>query len=122
MIARIWHGWTRPDDADAYASLLRTTVLPDIAAQQIPGYRGADLLRRVPVEASRPSDTGPEVEFVTLLWFDSLENVQAFTGSDYEAAHVPPEARRLLARFDARSAHYDWVLQNGREYPATGSG
>jgi hypothetical protein len=47
-----------------------------------------------------------EVEFVTLMRFESLEAVRAFAGEDYEAAVVPVAARRLLSRFDARSAHY----------------
>jgi hypothetical protein len=56
------------------------------------------LLRRV---------AGDAVEFVTLMWFDSVEAVRAFAGADYEVAVVPPEARVLLERFDARSAHYE---------------
>lgn len=49
---------------------------------------------------------GAEVEFVTVMWFDSLEAVRAFAGEDYEVAVVPPEARARLSRFDARSQHY----------------
>jgi hypothetical protein len=41
------------------------------------------------------------------MWFDSLTAVRAFAGADYEAAVVPPSARALLLRFDARSAHYE---------------
>jgi hypothetical protein len=48
-----------------------------------------------------------ETEFITIMWFSSLEAVRVFAGSDYEAAVVPPAARALLTRFDARSAHYD---------------
>jgi hypothetical protein len=33
--------------------------------------------------------------------------VRAFAGEDYEVAVVPPTARALLSRFDARSQHYD---------------
>lgn len=101
MIARIWHGWTRPEDADAYETLLRTQVLPGIAQRDIPGYEGAHLLRR---------NAGDEEEFVTVLWFDSIESVRAFVGEDHEVAYVPPAARRLLSRFDERSAHYDTRL------------
>lgn len=42
-----------------------------------------------------------------LMWFDSLAAVRAFAGDDYEVAVVPPAARALLNRFDARSAHYE---------------
>lgn len=95
MIARVWHGWTAPENADAYETLLRGKVLPGI--HRVDGYRGATLLRR---------DAGAEVEFVTVTYFASMEAVRAFAGDDPEAAVVPPEARALLARFDARSAHY----------------
>ena len=104
MIARIWNGWTTPENADRYQQLLTTQVLPDIEAMQIPGYRGADLLRHV------EDTSADEVRFVTVLWFDSLDQVRAFTGEDYAVAHVPAEARRLLARYDARSEHYDHIL------------
>ena len=104
MIARIWHGWTTPENADPYEELLRTEVLPGIASRDIDGYRGPHLLRR---------DAGEEVEFVTILWFDSLDAVRAFVGEDHGVAYVPPAARKLLARFDERSAHYETVLTPG---------
>jgi hypothetical protein len=50
------------------------------------------------------------VEFVTILWFDSLEAVQNFAGDDYEVAVVPPKARALLSHFDECSAHYRALL------------
>ena len=65
------------------------------------GYRGAYLLRR---------DVKEGVEFVTLTFFDSLEAVRAFAGEEYEVAVVPPEARKLLSRFDEKSTHYDTVV------------
>jgi heme-degrading monooxygenase HmoA len=98
MICRIWHGWTTPANADAYEQLLRSEIFRGIAARAIPGYQGIELLRR----------SGEQlVEFVTLMWFDTLEDVRAFAGPDYEAAVVPPAARALLERFDARSAHFE---------------
>ena len=97
MISRIWHGWTTPADADAYEQLLRNEIFDGIAARHMPGFLGIDLLRR---------PAGATVEFVTIMWFASLEAVQAFAGIDYEVAVVPPAARQLLQRFDARSAHY----------------
>ena len=98
MICRSWHGWTAPANADAYEALLRTEVFPGIARRAIAGYRGIELLRRA---------DGDTVEFVTLMWFDSIADVRAFAGEDYEVAVVPPKARALLQRFDARSAHYE---------------
>jgi hypothetical protein len=58
-----------------------------------------------------------EVEFVTILWFDSMEAVREFAGEDYKTAVVPEKARKLLSRFDARSAHYETVLEPGENFP-----
>ena len=98
MIARLWHGWTSPENADAYERLLKTEIFPGIAAKGVAGYRGIKLLRRA---------VGAEVEFVTIMWFDSWDAVKAFAGEDHEAAYVPAKAREVLARFDARSQHYE---------------
>ena len=101
MISRIWHGWTTRENAAAYEALLKSEILPGIASRSIRGLSGAHLLRR---------DVPEGVEFVTILWFDSLDAVREFAGEDYEAAVVPEKARRLLTRFDARSQHYETVL------------
>lgn len=97
MICRIWHGWTTEGSADAYECLLRSEIFVGILRREIPGFRAIDLLRRSVPEG---------VEFVTLMWFDSIKAVQRFAGPDYEVAVVPPEARQLLMRFDNQSAHY----------------
>jgi heme-degrading monooxygenase HmoA len=98
MIARIWHGWTSPQNADAYEALLKTEIFPGILARNITGFRRIELLR---------APAGEEVEFVTVMWFNSLEAVKAFAGPDYETAVVPPKARAVLSRFDASSRHYE---------------
>jgi len=98
MIKRIWTGWTSREKADDYERLLREEVFPEIEAKGIQGYRGIELLRRT---------AGAEVEFVTIMSFESLDAVRQFVGTDYEAAYVPAGARRLLARFDERSRHYE---------------
>jgi heme-degrading monooxygenase HmoA len=98
MICRLWHGWTTPRNADAYEDLLKQEIFAGIASRRIDGYRGIQLLRR---------DLGAETEFVTMMWFTSLDAVRAFAGEDYTRAVVPAKARALLARYDARSAHYD---------------
>ncbi len=106
MICRVWRGWTTPDNADAYERVVRGQVIPGIEAMRIPGFRSIDLVRR-----QREYD----VEFMTLMWFDSLDSVKAFMGEDYAVAHVPAEAQAVLADFDRRSAHYE-VLDR-REQP-----
>jgi heme-degrading monooxygenase HmoA len=98
MIGRLWHGWTTKGNAEAYQGLLLGEVLPGIG--RIDGFRGAYLMRR---------DVPAGVEFVTLTLFESMDAVRAFAGQDHTKAVVPPEARKLLARFDERSEHYEIV-------------
>jgi len=98
MISRIWHGWTTPANADVYEALLREEIFVGIEGRNIAGFRSIQLLRRA---------VGAEVEFVTIMEFDSLDAVREFAGADYEAAVVPPKARAVLSRFDQRSQHYE---------------
>ncbi len=98
MIARLWHGWTTPENADAYEDLLKTQIFPGILARNIAGFQKIELLRRA---------AGDEVEFITLMYFSSLDAIHAFAGEDHEVAVVPPAARAVLSRFDARSVHYE---------------
>jgi hypothetical protein len=70
------------------------------------GYKRIQLLRR-------PLDND-EVEFVTIMWFDSWDAVKEFAGEDYERSYVPAAAREVLARFDERSQHYE--IRESLEY------
>jgi hypothetical protein len=108
MTSRIWHGWTTRENAAAYEALLKSEILPAIAGRGIPGLTGAHLMKR---------DVPGEVEFVTILWFESIEAVREFAGEDDEAAVVLEKARKLLSRFHVRSAHYETVLELGGNFP-----
>jgi antibiotic biosynthesis monooxygenase (ABM) superfamily enzyme len=99
-IKRVWHGWTTRENAKAYEDLLRSFVFPSIEAKRVPGYRSIELLRK---------PAGDEVEFVTIMTFDTLDSVKAFVGEDYEAVYVPERARTVLKRFDDRSMHYEAI-------------
>jgi antibiotic biosynthesis monooxygenase (ABM) superfamily enzyme len=100
MIFRIWHGWTSPQNADAYQRIVQDEVFQMIAEKKIKGYRGIDLLRR---------SVGDEVEFITIMRFDSVAAVKAFVGEDYERSFVPPQARAVLKRFEDRAQHYEQI-------------
>jgi antibiotic biosynthesis monooxygenase (ABM) superfamily enzyme len=104
VIARVWRGWATPENAPAYERLVSSKVLPGIARRGIQGYRGAYLLRR---------ELGDEVEFSTILLFDSIDALREFGGDDYEKAYVPPQAREVLSRFDETSAHYETLMTPG---------
>ena len=98
MICRLWRGWTSLENADAYERIVRTEVIPGIEARKIPGFRHMDLMKR---------DLGGEIEFQTLMWFDSLDAIITFMGDDYSVSHVPLEARAVLNSFDDRAAHFE---------------
>jgi len=100
MIARIWHGWTTPQNADKYESLLKEEIFVHIQNRHILGFKGIQLLRR---------EINDEVEFITFMVFESLTAIREFAGEDYEQAVVPRKARRLLSRFDERSQHYEII-------------
>jgi heme-degrading monooxygenase HmoA len=91
VITRMWRGWSRSDQADRYEQHYRSEVVTTL--RQIPGFRGARLLRRT---------IGEETEFVSLTLFDDLNAIRNFAGSDYETAVVAGEARSVLIRFDKR--------------------
>jgi heme-degrading monooxygenase HmoA len=100
VITRMWRGWTRSDDADRYTQHYRSEVLTTL--RQIPGFRGARLLRRT---------LGEETEFVSLTRFDDLDAIRSFAGPDHEAAVVAGEAREVLIRFDEQVCHYETVFE-----------
>jgi heme-degrading monooxygenase HmoA len=100
VIARIWHGWTKAEDADGYEAHLKPELLPGVS--KMPGFVGSYLLRRV---------VGEEVEFVTILLWDSIEGIRALAGPDYETAVIPVERKKFLKRFDAKAAHFEVVAE-----------
>ena len=97
MISRIWHGYTTKDNADTYESLLQNEIFVGITKKNIKGYRGIQLLRR---------ELTTETEFITIMWFDSIDSVKNFAGEDYTKAVVPDSAQKVLSRFDKKSSHY----------------
>ena len=95
MIARLWRGFTTREHADAYAAMLKPELLPGLSKMK--GYRSSYLLRR---------DRGDEVEFITIILWDSLDAIKAIAGEDYERAIVPEERRQYLLRWDDVASHY----------------
>ena len=98
MICRMWRGWTSRENADAYDSYLQKELFPHVERELGPrGYKGFHLLRL----------NGPEeVQFVTMLWFDSIEAVRGFAGEKYEVPVISEKAKRLLVRYADRCEHY----------------
>lgn len=96
MIARIWHGSTKPEDADAYESMLKPELLPGLS--DVMGFEGSYLLRR---------SVGGEVEFITIILWDSIDSPRTFAGPDYESSIIPEDRRKYLTRHDTKAAHFE---------------
>lgn len=99
-IKRLWHGWTTPENADAYEHVLGTIVAPSFAAKNIRGYCGIELLRIA-------DEVKDEVEFTTIMTFDTLDDIISLQGADYTRAHVPNVAQKVLKRWDSHAVHYE---------------
>jgi len=105
VIARVWHGYTKPEHADPYEAMLKPELLPGISKAK--GYRGSYLMRR---------QLGAEVEFITILLWDSIDDLRAAAGhADYEIAIIPEERRKYLSRYDTKAAHYEVAATNRME-------
>lgn len=102
MIARVWHGYTKPEHADAYEALLKPELLPGLS--KVKGFKGSYLMRR---------NAGAEVEFITIILWDSVDAIRAVAGPDYETAVIPEERRKYLARFDSKASHFEVASVRG---------
>ena len=96
MIARVWRGYAKPEYADAYEAKLKPELLPGLS--KVAGYKGSYLLRR---------DVGNEVEFVTIIFWESIDAIAKVAGPDIERAVVPEDRRPLLSRYDDKAVHYE---------------
>jgi len=99
-IKRVWHGWTTTDNADKYQDILINEVIPGIEAKNITGLEKFEVLR---------IDLEDEVEFVTIITFESLQSVISFQGENYQKAYVPDAAQKVLKRWDDEIPHYNLV-------------
>ena len=100
MIKRIWHGWTTRENSDKYIDVLTRVVIPSIEEKRIPGYRGVEIFKK---------DNGDEIEFITIITFDTLQNVIDFQGENYTRAYVPDAAQAVLKRWDHHCSHYEVI-------------
>ena len=96
MIARIWHGTTRPEKADSYLNYLNSTGLPDY--QGTSGNLGAYVMRRI--------ENGV-AHFFTLSFWDSYDAIKRFAGNDYERPKYYPEDADFLLEFEPKVEHYE---------------
>jgi heme-degrading monooxygenase HmoA len=96
MIARIWHGTTQAEKADAYVSFLKESGLPDYRKTE--GNLGAYILRRIEAD---------KAHFLTVSFWRSLDAVKTFAGEDYEKARYYPQDKEFLLEFEPNVLHYE---------------
>ncbi len=102
MVARVWHGFTTPEHADAYEKMLKPELLTGIS--KVKGYRGSYLLRK---------SLESEVEFITIMFWDSIDAIRSVTGPNYETAVIPEDRLQHLARYDTKASHYEVASIHG---------
>lgn len=95
MIIRIWRGWTRPEDEDAYTEYVLSTGIA--AYKATPGNLGAHV-------ASRPD--GDRTEFVAISFWESRDSIAAFAGDDIGKAVFYPEDDRYLVDRETTVKHF----------------
>jgi len=98
MIARIWHGYTKPEHSSVYEIMLREEIFIGNKEKNMDGFIDLQLLKR---------KLENEVEFITIMRFDSINSVKNFAGDDYEKAVIYEEAKPLLVRYDEFAQHYE---------------
>jgi len=96
MIARIWRGVVRTEDAEVFADYIRDTGFGEYARTS--GNRGAHMLRR---------DEDGRTEFITLSFWDSRDAIRAFAGDDIEKAVLYPGDEQYLIESDPLVKHYE---------------
>jgi len=100
MIARLWHGRTPADKADAYLEYVKKTGIAGYRA--VEGNRGQYILRK---------NDGNIAEFTVLTFWESMDAVRAFAGPEPEKAVYYPEDETFLLELEDEVAHYDVVYQ-----------
>jgi len=102
VIARVWRGATRAEDAEAYAAYIEESGTGP--SRKLAGARGSLVLRRV---------VGDRAEFETIILFNSLDDVRAFAGDDIDKAVFFPDDDRYLVERDLGVGHYEVDVHTG---------
>ena len=104
MLCRFWRGWTTQSNADLYEKYLKDVIFKEIEERDFEGYERFQLFR---------NDKADEVEFITIMYFKTLEGIKQFAGEDYTQAFLPEKERKLLSRFDERVEIIELKIDQG---------
>jgi heme-degrading monooxygenase HmoA len=105
MIARIWHGVTPAARSDEYLEFLNRTGVPDYRTTE--GNRAVYVLRRIEEDRAH---------FLTLTFWDDIEDVKRFAGSDPKKAKYYSDDEEFLLGFEPTVEHYEVIVgpESGR--------
>ena len=104
MIARIWCGVTAGAECEESPTYLNESGVPDYRATE--GNRGVYVMRRV--EDGR-------AHFLTLSFWESIDDIKRFAGPDPERARYYPEDEKFLLGFEPTVGHYEVVVEPSDE-------
>jgi heme-degrading monooxygenase HmoA len=103
MWVRSWSARATPEGAESYQRHFERDVRP--ALESIPGQRGALLLRR---------HSGSEVNLLVLSFWESMDAIRAFAGTEATTAVVAPEAKAVLKDYDREVRLFEVLLDSRR--------
>lgn len=100
MIVRIWKGICQQTMAESYIKHLHEDTLPKLKG--INGFQEMEILKR---------ETTSGVEFLVKTSWDSIKNIESFSGPEIDVAVVPQMVQEMMVSFDEFVAHYTIVYQ-----------
>ncbi len=101
MIAREWRCFCPADKIETFIPYLHITGIKD--AENTTGYIGAEILQRI---------SGNSFEVVLITYWNSIESISKFAGSDIEKAVLYPDDCKYGITSDPVVKHYSVVEKN----------
>lgn len=102
----MWKATANASRVEDYVRHFTEQVAPALAA--VRGYRGAQVLSNPGLD---PTDV------VVVTWWDSLDAIHRFAGSDIGRAVIDPRAREVLLSCDESVTHYTVVAEHATPAP-----
>ena len=96
MIARIWRGRTKKENADVYWKFLTQNAEDD--CRHTKGNHGVSVYKRI---------IGDYAEFLFISFWESLEAVKNYAGDDIDKAHYFPEDLKYVIDPPTHVEHYE---------------
>ena len=118
MICRVWRGWTRREDADAYQAVIHHQVIPDIEALCLEGFQSGLSWRTILAkrENFRAAFHGFDIERVARFGARDVtrllgdEGIVRHRGKIEAVINNAQRARELIAR-DGSLAGFIWSFE-----------